>query len=123
MNRRTFATNGSRMILNFKLNQSIMGQETDLAQNPVVQIQARAITETPILGIDIIRNGTVIHTLVPQTKRDDVEFFWTDPEPPQKHIVSRTLTGEQALYYYLRVRAGNNQYGWSSPVWINAANY
>jgi len=119
MARRTFATNGERMIINFYVNDKIMGEEINIEHDLGIYIKGRAITMSPIEGIDIIRNGKVIHTIIPGEKCDDVKIEWRDPEKPEKHIIKRKMTGENTIYYYMRVRCVGNHIGWTSPVWID----
>ncbi|MCF7837232.1 MAG: DUF3604 domain-containing protein [Candidatus Marinimicrobia bacterium] len=119
MARRTFATNGCRMILNFNINDHFMGEETNIDQVSKVVVQGRAITMAPIQGIDIIRNGEVVHTLNPREKCDELTVEWTDPDGPHQQVLERELTGEKTLYYYLRIRAAGDSFGWTSPIWIN----
>jgi Protein of unknown function (DUF3604) len=119
MARRTFATNGARMIINFTVNDALMGQEIKLSQNREIFIKGRVISNAPIKKIDIIRNGKVIYSVVPSKKSDDMTIEWNDPENPENNIFNRELTGENTLYYYLRVRTVNMDLGWSSPIWIN----
>jgi len=119
MARRTFATNGVRMIVNFNVNSAFMGEEISLAQNNEIRITGRAITASAIKAVDIIRNGEVIHSISPNEKCDDITVDWTDPDSPEKHIIEREITREKTIYYYLRVRTTDGKFGWASPVWVN----
>jgi len=119
MARRTFATNGVRMIVNFNVNSAFMGEEISLAQNNEIRITGRAITASAIKAVDIIRNGEVIHSIIPNEKCDDITVDWTDPDSPEKHIIEREITREKTIYYYLRVRTTDGKFGWASPVWVN----
>jgi hypothetical protein len=119
MARSTFATNGERMIINFYVNGKFMGEEMNFESAPDINIKGRAITMSPIEGIDIIRNGEVVHTVKPDEKCYDMKIAWSDPDKAEKHIIKRELTGESTIYYYMRVRCAGNNLGWASPVWIN----
>ena len=117
--RRTFATNGPRMILNFTVDDTLMGGETVGQPGQPRRVRGRAITADPILAVEVIRNGEVVHA-VPGEGREDVALEWDDAEELAMLTPQRELTEARFAYYYLRVRTVNDAYGWSSPVWVHA---
>jgi hypothetical protein len=116
--RRTFATNGSRMILTFAVDDIYMGGERVAQPNQPRRVRGRAITTDPIEAVEVIRNGEVIYA-IRGDGRDDISLEWEDMEDLAALAPERELTGERFAYYYLRARTVNNSFGWASPVWVH----
>ena len=104
------------MIIRFEVNGSIMGSELNDAD--IRHLTGRFITDEPIVGLDIIRNGEVIKTIDGRCSTD-IKLDWTDKENLAKLAIERELTKQLFVYYYTRVRTVNGQIGWASPIWIN----
>ncbi len=117
LSRRTFATSGSRMILNFNVNDSIMGQELKLGASDKPHITGRAITSEPIEKMEIIRNGQPVFERS-GGGRKDLELDWQEPNELRDLVQQRSLLNEKNVYYYLRVTTVNKIFGWASPVWV-----
>lgn len=117
--RRTFATNGPRMILTFNVNGAFMGTESTIDAGEARVLCGRAITCDAIEGVDVIRNGEVVRTL-DGNGQADMAIEWRDSEALAGLLPERELSDERFCYYYLRVRIVNGGVGWSSPVWVHA---
>ena len=116
--RRTTATTGGRMIITFYVDGAMMGGETRSGGDRPRPIRARAITCDPVATLEVIRNGTVAHSVSGDGLRD-VELNWDDDESLVAVTPERELTSERFAYYYLRVRTINGDLGWASPVWVH----
>jgi hypothetical protein len=120
LDRRTFATNGGRMVLAFSVNGAYMGR--DISADPAAprQVRGRAITSDPITKVQIIRNGEVAFEQAGQG-RMDVPVEWDDADLLAELAVERELTAARFAYYYVRVETANGQLGWASPIWVRPA--
>jgi hypothetical protein len=116
--RRTFATNGERMILTSELDGALMGGEVALATDQPRRLRARAITCDPVERVDVIRNGEIAHSVAGTGA--DTTLEWEDAVPLAGLLIERELTDERFAYYYVRVTTVNGSLGWASPVWVFA---
>lgn len=116
--RRCFATNGSRIFLDSRVNGAFMGREVE-APDGVANLQLKAIGTRPILGAELIRNGEKIA---------EFEGNGTD-ELEIEHRVSGLESGEHWFYWRVTQRGGGRPLpgnvevafgatAWSTPVWI-----
>jgi hypothetical protein len=101
-NRRTYATTGARILLEFSVSGVPMG---GVGQAQVATCSAVVHAVEPLRDIEIVKDGEVVSTH-PGSGRD-MTFSWCDPDPP---------TREHS--YYLRVVQQDGEMAWSSPVWI-----
>jgi hypothetical protein len=119
--RRTYATTGSRILLDFAVAGTPMGGECRLAPGEPARIAARVDGTAPLAGVDVVRGDldagawqVVFHQSF--NGRDAPRAFevdWTDPAPPRRCL------------YYVRVRQrdfihGREPMAWSSPVWLES---
>jgi len=105
-NRRTYATTGARIILDFRVNGHIMGEESLVeSSNTSREIFARVIGTGFILRVDVVKNNMDVYTHMGSGSVES--FHWYDREP---------LSG--FTYYYLRVTQSDGEMAWSSPVWL-----
>ena len=101
-NRRTFGTTAPRLMMDFRVNDKLMGEVIE-AEGPV-RVRANVSSPSPIAKVEICRNNEFIYTIEPEEKTAAIEFLDQTP-----------LDGSS--YYYLRVILENEEIGWSSPVW------
>ena len=110
--RRTYATTGDRIILDFWINGKPMGSVIEPSSE--VNIRARVIGTAPIRKIEILRY-------------DWGGGAWSVPimENPGRDVVNldKTLTTPVPAIYYMRVEqeglvAGRPVRAWSSPIWV-----
>ena len=105
--RRTYATTGVRMILEFSVNGVAMGGEVDLAETAAERvIRVHAIGEAPIEQMKIVKNNETLH--LRECSREEEYFEYVDPTPAR-----------DGDWYYVRVVQEDEETGWSSPVWVN----
>jgi len=105
--RRTYATNGVRMIVWFEVNGVPMGGEVDLedATTPRV-VRCEAVGTDRIDRIEIIKNNEVAHTQ--PGAGESATCLWTDASPCT-----------DGAYYYARVIQEDDGIAWASPIWVN----
>lgn len=101
--RRTFGSM-DRMIIEFRLGDWLLGEEVEIDGPPT--FSARLETPRSLRIVQIARSGELIHTLTPGSNISRFDFV--DPE----------LQPGQAAWYYIRCEQDNDQYGWSSPIWV-----
>ncbi len=100
--RRTFATTGARIILDFAVNGAPAGSII-AADTPVTaRLQAHACA--PIERIDLLRNDRCLASWFPDTL--DAAFDVHDDQPLREGA------------YYVRLRQTDGEYAWSTPVWV-----
>lgn len=101
--RHTYATSGSRILLDFSLGGVNMGEEGAVPGSALCRFSVHACGE--IREISIVRNGEVVKRL--EGTGLDMEGAWEDSEAPE---------GES--YYWLHVVQKDAEAAWSSPIWI-----
>ena len=85
-----------------------MGEEVAIAGTPTFRVHVEG---TDNIGeIEIVKNNQRVYRQTPGTKTADFEY--QDKGKP----------GEEADFYYLRVRQSDRdrQVAWSSPIWVTA---
>ncbi|MES2199826.1 MAG: DUF3604 domain-containing protein [Chlamydiota bacterium] len=120
-NRHCYATTGDRIILGFFLAGAPMGSELNTKAKPGLAYN-RYITgyvagTAEIEKIEVIRNGSVIHTITPETI--DPDFVFDDSEPVHKIAFPAKGEAPAFVYYYLRILQKNGHIAWSSPIWVD----
>ncbi|MEZ5404279.1 MAG: DUF3604 domain-containing protein [Bryobacteraceae bacterium] len=78
--RRTFATTGNaRMMADFRVNGEGMGGEIGAAGTKGARIEARVSGTAPLLRVELVRNGRVIHATTPARAGSSVaRIVWGD---------------------------------------------
>jgi len=120
--RRTIATTGERILLDWTLNQATMGSELQATEMPGLRtrrsIRAEFHGTAPLRQLDIIRNNQIVHTLTEPLL--DLEHEWTDNTllddsllPPARHC------DHAFCFYYVRAVQQDAEVVWGSPIWID----
>ena len=105
-NRRTYATTGARILLDFTAAGLPMGA---IGTAQEVKCCAKVHGVEPIRLIEIIKDGGVAWS--EEFDNLDVAINWQDPESPRDEH-----------YYYLHVVQADGHMAWSSPIWIGLPN-
>jgi hypothetical protein len=105
--RRTYATTGARILLQFSVNDVPLGGHLLLGAGEPVVVRGRIHGTAALAEVAVIRDGAPAYVARPQ--QEDVEIRWEDPPP----------TGGRASYYYLRAVQADGEVAWSSPVWVS----
>lgn len=109
-NRRTYATSGARIVLDFTLNgEHPMGREAKLAPGTLRRFGVVVKGTAPLERVEIISQGAKLASIDAKGSTDLVTE-WTDPRPDAPL---------DDCYYYLRVRQTDGHCAWSSPIWVD----
>lgn len=117
--RSCYGTTGPRVIIEFSLNNYMMGKIINLNQAKKLKndriIYSRIISPIKILKIELIRNNIIL-----KEKRIDkkiCELTFQDSQNFHK-ISMKTHQNENFLFYYLRIFLHHKNMAWSSPIWL-----
>jgi hypothetical protein len=104
--RHCYATTGKRIIVKFKLNGHMMGDEITLEDSSSDRRLEIEIYGTCSLSkVTIVKNNTDM--AVKKPAGDEIKFSLSDK-----------AKAKQGDYYYLRVEQSDGAMAWSSPIWI-----
>jgi len=101
--RRCYAVTGARTLIDFRVNDAMMGSEI-VARGPR-RIEFKVKAPAPIAKIAIVRNG------------QDWVREWCD-QPEEAFQLTDTEDVGPAVSYYLRVTLDDREMAWSSPIWV-----
>jgi hypothetical protein len=108
--RHTYAATDN-IVLDMRMGQlGIMGDEVKTLKP---RLDVIVLGTSPIERVDVVRNGTVVHTETPKNSAAEARFGWEDPSP---------VKGETASSYYVRVLQKDGQMAWASPIWVHVAD-
>ncbi len=107
--RRCYATTGKRIFVEFKLNDSMMGDVARLAPDEPPVISYRIGGAERLLEVQVIKDGKALHRWL--CEDDTAAASFTDVTP-----------GRRDSYYYLRVIQADGEMAWSSPIWVARGN-
>jgi hypothetical protein len=95
--RNVYATSGVRITLDFNINKQPMGSVIETDATPL--IEAEVIGKAPLLSVEVVKNGKVIHTWLNEYEgADNVTMLWGN------HVEKDDLLDfDESLWsYYLR---------------------
>lgn len=104
--RQCYAVSGDRMLLFFTVNGRPMGSELRLAPKTKLVIKWRAIGQTAIKRVDLLRNNDVFKSWLGGAAADMTAT-----------VNATRLSGRE--WWYLRVIQTNGELGWTSPIWVD----
>jgi len=113
--RRTYATTGARIFLDFNINNALMGSEITIKPGENININIKAAGTCPTFITHIFKNGEI-------WKGFDVQSYPYPPDIGSEGIVEKSLIDEnitETTWYYVRVTQADGQMAWSSPIWID----
>ncbi len=73
---------------------------------PVFRVDAVCLR--PIRVLSILRNNETVHEITPGA--NEVRLTWEDPG----------RSGASHAWYYVRMSTGEDEWAWSSPIWLGA---
>jgi hypothetical protein len=100
--RRTFALTGGRIVVDFRCNGHLMGEEIEGAAR--LKFTGYAASSDSVVSVEIISAKQAVFEQI--SRLPEVAFEWETRAP------------DSAAYYYLRALTANGDYAWSSPIWI-----
>lgn len=103
--RRTYATSGERILLDFKVNEAPMGSEITAHGAPILWLQVAGTKS--IKTIHLKKNSKIAKTFQP--KQNAIELSWRDDN----------FQGDTPCYYYVHIVQADGEEAMSSPVWVN----
>ena len=83
----------------------LMGDDAAITGPPRFRIHVEGTL--PLQDVEIVKDNQRVLTRQPNAKV--VDFEYRDTEAP----------GEEASFYYLRVRQQDGEIGWGSPIWVS----
>jgi len=119
--RRTYATTGSRMLMELTVGKRSIGEEVVVKKDDIDMEKSRIISgevigQGLIKKVQVIRNNKVIFEENPGT------LIWrktfTDEDALFSLAEHRPLTDEKTVFYYLRVEQSDGHIGWTSPIFF-----
>lgn len=103
--RRCYATTGTRIVMDFRVNGAMMGEEIPGYDGDRF-IEAEVIGTAPIEWVEVVQNGEVIYAEGGRGMRrvllDEYDY-----------------DAEGSAFYYLRVFQTDGEMAWSSPIWVD----
>lgn len=105
-NRQVYATTGERIILDFKLNELSMGEETTLPKGAPISLSVQVNGTDTIDKIEIIKDGSVLYSYDGKEKNEEINF------------VDESNANQGWSYYYARILQKDKAMAWSSPIWV-----
>ncbi len=132
--RRTVASQGCRMMIDFRVDDLFVGEEGACSEAPCIRAAVQA--EAPIASLVLIRDGTTVHTLAGSDKC--VEFTFEDRNVPDGlhfYLLRVRLVGDpsyafdpsdnvlapiahESRYPHNLARA-RGIFAWASPIWVS----
>ncbi|NOX57097.1 MAG: hypothetical protein GXP27_22230 [Planctomycetes bacterium] len=101
--RRSFGATET-MVIDFRLGEHLLGEEVRTGEPPTFQITVRGTA--PLKQVQIVKNNRFVYTTQPNGAQ--CTFRYTDTE----------LAPGQSAYYYVRCQQNDNQWAWSSAIWV-----
>lgn len=115
-NRNTYATTGTRMLLDFRINHLLMGDRAILSGREPPRIHIRALAPAPVVHVAVIKNGTVFREFSPNTHF--FEMSLTEEKPFAHSLPCVSEECDLHSYYYVRVTQEDGQQAWASPIFL-----
>ena len=106
--RRCYASTSRDIVLDFRANGHLMGEEITASEPASLSIMARA--QTPLERLDLFRDQEIVASFGPdEVTQQGAEWRveWTDP-----------AAAEGTRTYYVRVMLSDKELAWSSPIWV-----
>ena len=106
--RRCYATSGVPIVVDFRINDYLMGSDITVQSNPHLKC---SITGTaPLRSVDIVRSGHVFAGLECRPGEGVTSLSFT--------LDDTIIIPGESHYYYLRVIQEDGNMAWSSPIWL-----
>ena len=107
-NRSVYATTGERILLQFHLNGTPMGQELRLHRGDALNLKVKVIGTGELDTIEIVKDGSVLCRKA-CAGSTEAELVCND----DSGVISGTWS-----YYYARILQKDKAMAWASPIWV-----
>jgi hypothetical protein len=101
--RRTYATTGARILLDFRLNEQLMGAALKADGPP--RLRVSVVGAAPLERVEVIRDDRLV--LIRRGGGEQESFDFVDAD-----------CSRGAHHYYVRVSQIDGEFAWSSPIWF-----
>jgi len=114
--RNCYATTGARILLDFRINNHLMGSEIEYTGKR--EITGKVFGTAGLKKIEIIRNNKILKTIDLSDQQKSI-FAFTDREEFERLALTPSVPFEEKfIFYYLRVRQKDGHWAMSSPIWF-----
>ena len=101
--RRTFGATET-MVLDLRMGDALLGERVETNRDPKLQVFARGVE--PLELVEVVKDGKIVYAQSPGAAACRFQFVDVD------------LTPGASAYYYLRAKQANNEWAWSSAIWV-----
>lgn len=110
--KRCYASTGARILIDFRINGSVMGSEIKVRQDERRSIYMSIEGESSLSKIYLVKNGAdyIIYNI------DGSSDNFTD-------LMFDYKAKRDTDYYYLRIKQMDGRMAWTSPIWISKDQY
>ena len=123
--RRTIATTGAQIKLDFHVNGMPMGTAVSFNQHQIdelfpLEIGVAVQGTAPVERVEIIENNQVIHCKEkPRAAADMFAYRWFRAARPTDGVKPIGSIANVSRYIYVRVTQVDGHIAWSSPIWLD----
>jgi hypothetical protein len=103
--RRCYATTGTRIFVDFRVNDAMMGEVVTLPPEEPPDISYRVGGTNRLLEVHVVKDGQVIHRQLCEEEVASGTIMDSGPDANES-------------YYYLRAFQEDGEMAWSSPIWV-----
>ncbi|MDC0936702.1 DUF3604 domain-containing protein [Pirellulales bacterium] len=116
--RRFYATNGSRIVVDSRANGTLFGQETE-ARDGVVEIRLHVIGTRPIVSAELVHNGESVKTYQGNGQEELRAVFRSPQLPPGRHWYYWKIVQEGSSRHFPGSSAvARGHLAWCTPHWV-----
>jgi hypothetical protein len=121
--RRCFGTAGSKILVEFTIDDHMMGSDLIVNHDPVLKWRAAGETDKTYI-LRIHRDGRLMYdeTFVGSTSGELEEFSLRQYRPGKHYYHLEVTTDEPVPQYPANVAHARGDRAWSSPIWVEARN-
>ena len=114
--RNCYATTGARILLDFRINDNLMGSE--IKGTGEREIMGKVFGTAGLKKVEVVRNNKILKS-IDLSDQQKSSFNFTDRENFEEIALEPLVPLEEKfIFYYLRVRQKDGHWAMSSPIWI-----
>lgn len=124
-NRHTYATTGERILISFKINNAIMGDEIFLHPDSAMHLAVEVIGTDSIEKIEVLRWDFIDHQYSSLGNPIYDTIHVENPNTITSSFSINNIYNAHNALYYVRITQKNRQdkgasMAWTSPIWVNS---